>query len=1642
MRPRDHELDTDLRTIVNTLLDSLNDKNESVNAAVKKSLWKIANVQNVDTVLCTCSEYRTTKKKLHNGHVANILSTIEQICMQKAQTLDLNTVEIVLNITLDEMVSNKDYIPSVQMPASGVLVALSNAHPQNIITRLADLLQPGVIPHYTIPHTLGTIAAANSHGILPFMKSILAKMLPTLGMLKNDPLKQAFAYALGNFSMALMDYLSNNTNEENVLAKDNLSTEFSIAFDVLFLHWVNSNEPKVVETILEAMGPMTNLLSNEKHEMLVAKLVQNIFPLYRKPNLDSYFVTQAVTYILTRTVNKNKILLTSAMIESINSTLFSLVLTLPDYDQPQKIKNHFEVLRCFDILLINFPNFTLEFLYQHAKINNEEEKMKSIVILTHLLTSSEKVIVENFISILKDNIVIESSVKMKRVLLKAIVALAYRQNLKEPDNCVLYEFIIKYICNTKEEDMSENDIFDLFNDCENSLYLLSSTVNDIKPVLWPLLLKAFLQAKYSNSISILAKCLIQLMQIDSEDNESAVTNGKLHTPSNEAIFVRSLSLLNYPYNEKLYRNILNFLLKFCEDIHKNLAISWELDLKNHLTYLNSKDFSAVVWESMMLDLFRSAIYLVNDNSWVECICHKILEQIPQCESCISQKGILYKFLAILLCNMVDQKTVEYRLDTYFNALPNAVTGEEDYLAEALGIASIKHGLRIVEKLDELCKDIESRKASRFLKFNFMKNPKQDTSINNLKQTITLCYGYVARELLDFQILEKLIRTDAEGCGSLIRWLVNILQSTSTSFNLMRASISTIHLLAKAIQVIPHNIVLHDRWKLLNLVLDQMLEKNSTKDDIELFPKIIDATTSLALLPKHLVPEERNAVLRLIYSKVSNSINFLENKINTKQLDEDEFSNLVNDIQCSLDSLVKEFIMQSTCPSTLDDMLSILDEWITSDSRTVRLAALRSTQVALSSFIQNIKLTYENPSRFNQSGLLMGRMISRCSDEYSTIRSTSVNCIKILIQIINLYDGRLIDPQCESALSKLEKEIASDDPLVLSNAIEHIGDIVSDKVQHQQIMQLTETLLFGLQINGSSGKGCNVVLNIIFKSKGQDFYQNVNDIMGLVLKTLQKINGAEKDALLQVMLTFTRHHLKPVVAYLLMQPLPFEKCVCECWNVLAHDSSIALHTVEYFMSVLQTEPLFEESHKYDSGKVATVEYLSVISALCEVLSQSQTKNICTEKFAELFAALYTTLVCFIGASPPAHSIQTEKKNEKFGFIPNSQSVNLSPVRITIDTMKALLINANCIKVLDVFLLCNQLETTELLNSFLDIAHSIVAVFCEDYPQHLSKLVMSLNQYARCSLISQRIAVVAFFSHLVTFRCIDNLVMLDTVMATLNAGWRDTALEVRAVSLSGLSNVKHLQKDQRESLMQSVILNLYHGLDDHQGNMTMTNVPLISMINLTEFLLLDAINNELLELYSPISHRIKAFMNTENPALREASIRLFGEIAYRHQSDGVKEQAFTLFPCFLLHLADDDVDVVKACKQTLKKVCPNFDTPNSNTMIQNHLIDSAKLHITSFTTDLIKCMIGESPNSIPQLLESTMNYLNSPWENIRANSVVIIGLLFVDSDATFAKEEDYKKNLKVLTFRLLQLLKDNNSNVRASAATALSNLYQII
>lgn len=63
-----------------------------------------------------------------------------------------------------------------------------------VVEGLLKKTEVGSIPHYTIPHTLGSLASTNTYGVIPYLKKILSIMIPLLGGIKTDSTRQAFAY--------------------------------------------------------------------------------------------------------------------------------------------------------------------------------------------------------------------------------------------------------------------------------------------------------------------------------------------------------------------------------------------------------------------------------------------------------------------------------------------------------------------------------------------------------------------------------------------------------------------------------------------------------------------------------------------------------------------------------------------------------------------------------------------------------------------------------------------------------------------------------------------------------------------------------------------------------------------------------------------------------------------------------------------------------------------------------------------------------------------------------------------------------------------------------------------------------------------------------------------------------------------------------------------------------------------------------------------------------------------------------------------------------------------------------------------------------------------------------------------------------
>ncbi|XP_031571388.1 maestro heat-like repeat-containing protein family member 1 [Actinia tenebrosa] len=174
------------------LVDAANDKQGDVRDVIIMALHDIGKKQ-PEMVLTTIKAFLVKHQKLSLGHRVVLLKAASKVIKDSLDDLDINIGKQLIKLASDEMTKSKDIEPEWQTAASEVLVALGKRFDHEVMAELLDKLAPGSLPHYFVIQTLASLAAANAFGVVPFLKDILGRMLPMMGMAKQDNMKWVFA---------------------------------------------------------------------------------------------------------------------------------------------------------------------------------------------------------------------------------------------------------------------------------------------------------------------------------------------------------------------------------------------------------------------------------------------------------------------------------------------------------------------------------------------------------------------------------------------------------------------------------------------------------------------------------------------------------------------------------------------------------------------------------------------------------------------------------------------------------------------------------------------------------------------------------------------------------------------------------------------------------------------------------------------------------------------------------------------------------------------------------------------------------------------------------------------------------------------------------------------------------------------------------------------------------------------------------------------------------------------------------------------------------------------------------------------------------------------------------------------------------
>uniref|UniRef100_A0A0K8STS1 HEAT repeat-containing protein 7A n=1 Tax=Lygus hesperus TaxID=30085 RepID=A0A0K8STS1_LYGHE len=1268
-----------------------------------------------------------------------------------------------------------------------------------------------------------------------------------------------------------------------------------------------------------------------------------------------------------------------------------MVVIPPDYSIPNTVKQYNEVLRCYDHFGNHFSDRLGDLLIKHLRMGSEKDKIESLIVSAHLISGSDNILqtrINSEITSAVRSTMQDPSIKVKKALVKTIVALCTKGHALDGSDFI--EYLVRH-CSVLPT-QSGVEVNELAGICSSTIHLLSSTVDEMRPLLWATLLKLLTDPSYDHAVSVMTKALTQIApKQEPEKDESK--------QSMELVLCRCFALLGSPLDSNRGPSILLFLQQFSPFVSVHIADLWTHKLPQLINYLQGdssivSEWNESEWDSLLLEMINNTVTTISchDSQWPISMSRHLSAMLAICSNS-DEASVILSSLAITTAVIEDKQIVSEHLDTIISKFKAPHLNLKE-CARAVGILATAHLDMVLSRLDGIAQTELNRRNSRLL--GLMKDSKAEAEMEKCREAILECYAAIANRCPLMELLPKL--------DTLSQWImsqITVAKEPSGRDAALEAILNCAESLIRHKTETKHSIKC--RTNVLNVVL-QLLQNSKPE------PLPIKVITVLAKLPPSLVQEARLHILKTCFDRVfsqeppTNGYDTAAALQTLKQLGE----------------LVEGMLMDSVTPDRLDEVTTLLEPWLKDRNWPQRLSAITVLRTALLSYYHNMQPGYETPSSFNQCGDLIGSLVVRYFDSQESIGKIAAHCIGILLAIANVYEGRSHDPAIEKLFESLPEE----------NTSMHISEILCKRLPHPQLHKLTARLLDGLtDVDPTACCNASDVLSAVFTLKGAELYHYVNDILGSLL--LQLVTGGNHPTNgVQAVIALAKHHPKMVINILVKHPLPMHGSLCECWRAVANEPTLAKFTLDHLLNTLSSSDLFdEESKSPNRPKIAAFQPLAAVSALHEMVLGNKIDGLLKENLPTIIPSLMTLLAAYIGATPPVLAPSPNKTL----VITNRDAYKIIPSKVVKDCLQQVLVCVGCEPGSDALTTGSQLQHIDAL---VTCVPQLAVSICQTLPHLVSPVLSAFNQYSDV-LETQRIIITAFYAECLAVQASTggDAILIDSLVTSLLSAYNAPDYTVRALALRGLSYIGDLPTEQMKRHEDSVLAVLMQGLDDPDGTVH-SRIPLEAMQSLCK--LMPALDSTTLgRIQVSIALRVKLFFEKEEIVLRCTSLRLFGQLSSIENvvQAGYKEQVLNSFTCILLHLSEPESSVVKASKTTLKQVSVVLDAPKVSDLIQKHLLYNGVLQFEPFVSALIDAVIEEMEDYVTNMFNTALAYTKSNWSQIRGNAAIMLGLIV----KKVSQPTRQTLNIGPAVSKLLQLIKDPVSEVRAKSVKSLPLLF---
>ena len=1427
---------------------------------------------------------------------------------------------------------------------------------------------------------------------------------------------------MSRFCEAILNYVANiDRAPDKTITTSRFSQQIFSALEVLFSVWLNSKEAKLRLAVVECLGFMTHILTQEKLQELLPKLVPGMLGLYKKFSTEVLPITQGLQMMLDAAVRDGNQML-FPQLELILTSLYPLLQYLPNFEDPPSVKNYNEVLRCFEKLCQPFSDRVVNFLF--VKLENKEERSRvgAIGVLKHLVNScgtflndKQGLVVSGVRPLLLD-----PSTKVRQALAQLIIAMAHHNYLSLEGGQSLVAFIVQQcsISSTsaapaakskKDEDPTAVTPLQLRSMCDNILHLMTTTVPHMDSVLWPYLLEFIVPAEFTEALPVVCMCISNLAQkLVNEESElyDLDYDVQVNLPKPHDIIARLVVVLGQPLERCRGLHILNTLLHIVPNLHENLVDLWEEVIPKLLAYFqkqtgvsvgsslmsitstvsnvnSGEEWKQSTWEDLVLKLLSRSLDAVDREDWTLSIGASLGKQFSLYIGVPALRSMLSKCIGVVLRKATKREFILEHLTLLFQQVDHGSQTERDGVAKAFGFTASSHLDIVIEKLGELASQEMVRKSTGFL--GLMKD-KTEMDIVRIKSTIMLSYGYVT-----LYAPPNLITSRIE---------LNILASINPHFANVRDTVARenlircVDLIGQALH--PSHLktdtpfVLNRRGDLLQHLMAYMRQESPTVLSTEIRSLAIDACTTLLLLDPKLSDAD-------LFDLVQTAFGCIFDLNDVTDANKDLMAKTLNSLHTMLSVIIKKDC-NAVC---VQNLVKHLSRWMVANKDYQRAWMLQTYVKILESFETCIQQqnngqgssgntastsggaaanSSADPASLDGLGKFLADLVPRCVDPSLSVRKDALGCIQRLLRIQEWMQGNggkediMID-----AITKLQSRSESKESNVQFSMVNDLAKVLAKKVSSSELVQFVVPLLDSLlDREADSASGACVVLNGMFRFRGEELGGEVDTLIDIIRTKLAAITHERTSTgVLRAVRTLSSHHLTPVVKKLMSFDLPYDEQVVNMWHSLCGEESLAKPILEQMLDILNTGRPYEERDgakgASPSRKFATMPPRKATCALRELMVVEETEKLVESNYAAILAALLTRIGSAAdivqeknetGPTAIADAIQAFKE-----FILRSKSGFLSVALEEAEEWSAL----------------------ESQETYTAPFTTISAALCKNKPDQLPRFVEIFDEVLKRVYDSQRIVAAAVFAEFINQQCGGDLSHITKLKNGLLTKLVDPCHVVRMLCIRGLGNLASVPDDQMKKHSTTALSAMMAGMDDRDD--PKDDITLEAMKGLSK-ILAKVEEDNIRAILINISLRIRPCFEKDKAPVRAAAIRLFGDLS--KFGDGPSkapflEQVHANMVSLLLHLNEADADVRKACKAALKMLGSLLGSEKVNAMFQQHLREDASLLYADFMNDLCKLLIDDFPEKMNFYSMNSVGFFKSEWWEIKANAAIFIGFL---------------------------------------------------